>query len=346
MQAKTLTTLSVLTVAAVAIAIASSFSKPGSINTADRGKPVFPDLVTNANTVAEVTIDAGDWEAHLRRDGEGFIDDSGYPARLEPIRTIITGLATLTYEEAKTAEPDRYNDLELDDPSEAVGAGRLVTLSAAGKPLASLIVGDSDLTVGGRRGGLFARLPDDPQTWLLRGAVDLPGSRGDLFDAQLLGWNTNDVAAMTVNSNSPAATLSFVSTDAGAPLNPVNLPAGQQTDNEKVLALGALVNNLRFGDVRKAVPDSTTDGAVSYETRNGVRLTIERLSLTDGAPANAERWVRFSVAATDQADEQGRQQIAQLASKVDGYDFTLYDSTYDTLSQTPASLTSNAPAQD
>ena len=265
-----------------------------------------------------------------------------YPVRLEPIRTIITGLATLTYEETKTSDPERYNDLELDDPSEKVGAGRQVTLNADGDPVASLIVGDLDLTVGGRRGGMFARLPNDPQTWLLRGAVDLPSSRGDLFDAQLLGWNSNDIAAMTVSTTQPSATLSFTSTEAGAPLNPVDLPANQQTDNEKVLALGALVNNLRFGDVRKATAGTAIDGTVSYETRNGVRLTIDRLSLADGESAESERWVRLSVSAAEQADETGRQQVAQLASKVDGYEFTLYDSTYTTISQGPADLIATA----
>ncbi len=337
MQQKALNLLFVATVVTVGIAVASSFSRPGSIGTGARGNAVFGGLAEKANSLTAVMIDAGDWQAELKRQGEQFVDASGYPVKLEPIRSMITGLATLTYEEAKTADPTRYSELELADPGPEVGAGRLVKLLNGETVVASLIVGERDLTVGGMRGGIFARLPDDPQSWLLRGAVDLPTGRGELFESQLLGLNTNQVARVTVADNASGESLVLVSGAAGEPLTAPD--SSLPVDPAKVLALSALVNNLQFADVRPATADAAIVGSVTYQTRDGMIIAVDRLAVQDAdIAAEVFGWLRLNVSAGDQASDKTREQVAALKARTDGYEFSLFQTAFDTLSGGPAGL--------
>lgn len=339
MQPKALTGLFVATILAVGLAAFSSLGKPGSVTNDARGTPAFPGLLEKANQMTALKIDAGDWSGEIKRDGEQFLDASGYPVKLQPIRAIITGLATLTFEEAKTADPERYGDLELDDPGPASSAGRLVQVLKGDEVLASLVIGERDLTAGGMRGGIFARLFDDPQSWLLRGTVELPDNRGDLFDSQLLSWNTNDVAQMTISDAQDVEPLVFTSATPGEALLAVDLPVEQQTDAQKVLGLSALVNNLTFDDVRPAKADATVLGSVVYQTRDGVVVTVERLAMLDGdKPVGETGWVRLSVLADSAATKAGQERVAQLTKRVQGFDFTLYETAYETISYGPAKL--------
>lgn len=337
MQSKTLKWLAGATVVMVGIAVASTLTRPGSFGTESRGQAVFGGLAEKANELSSIIIDAGDWQAELKKQGEQFIDASGYPVRLEPIRSIITGMATLTYEEAKTADPDRYAELELAEPGPDSGAGRLVRLMQGDNEIASLVVGERDLTVGGMRGGMFARLPGNPQSWLLRGAVELPNDRGELFDAQLLALNNNDIGALTVADEASGQQLSMMSSAPGDPL----VLAGPEpaTDAAKVLELQALVNNLQFADVRPARADVPVIGSVQYQTRDGLSVTIERLRV-DEADIKAEvfGWARLKVAVTDNATDKAREHAKSLRARTEGYDFAFYQSAFDTINGGVAAL--------
>src|SRR6202030_2814073 len=77
---------------------------------------------------------------------------------------------------ARTSDPARYGDLGLADPG-FKDAGKEGTFRTAGGELASLLVGDSDTTVGGPSGCVFTRLRGQPQTFLVRGSVRLRGGR-------------------------------------------------------------------------------------------------------------------------------------------------------------------------
>ncbi len=346
MQPKTLTGLLVVTAAAVAVAAASSWTQPGSATTDKRGEALFPGLAEQANQLTTFKFDAGDWQTEIRRDGERYLDASGFPVKLDPIRSAIAGLSTLTYEEAKTSDPERYADLELADPSPDTGAGRLISLRANDQVLAELVVGERDLTVGGMSGGIFARQPGQQQTWLLRGSVPLPADRSDLFETQLLDWNSDDVAGLRVSGANEALQLN--SAKAGEPLQATNPAPNAKIDAKKVLALGAVVNNLRFDDVRKAGADRSVEGSLQYESRAGVQVTLERLAnVTAGANADAateatddtaQRWVRLRVNTTEAASDEGREQARALAAKADGFEFQLSESTWEAVAQTPADL--------
>lgn len=337
MQPKTLTGLFFLTLAAVGLAIGSTWARPGNDGFDRRGDPVFPDLARQANQITGLTLEAGDWRAELRREGDRFIDASGYPVRTEPVRAIVTGLSTLSYEEPKTRDPDRYGDLDLADPDAATGAGQAVRLLEGDDTLAAVIVGQRDLSVGGMRGGVFVRLADQPQSWLMRGSVTLPAARSALFDAQLLGWNADDVAALDLAD--AGASLQLRSARAGEPLQAAG-DGSLPLDADKVEALRNVVTALRFTDVRKADTSATPAGELIYRARNGIVLKVQRL--VSAQAANEQRWLRLTVSAAADADDTASAQLASLQQRLEGFDFAVAEPTWETLSTGPAQLASKA----
>ncbi len=87
------------------------------------------------------------------------------------IRRIVLALADMTLVEPKTAKPDLYPRLEVEDPGK--GKSTLVTIKdKSGAALARLIVGKQRYDrLGEGNDGVYVRKPGDPQSWLARGVA-------------------------------------------------------------------------------------------------------------------------------------------------------------------------------
>jgi hypothetical protein len=146
-----------------------------------RGETVIPMLMAKANDITGISIrDGADTFVIERRDNRFVASDSGYPVKTDAVSDVVASSAGLTFQEARTSDPARYGDLGFADPG-ANDAGKEITFRTAGGELASFIVGNSDTTVGGPTGGIFIRLKGQPQTFLVRGNVQLPpGGRSGL----------------------------------------------------------------------------------------------------------------------------------------------------------------------
>lgn len=149
---------------------------------ADATGPLLPGLADDLDRVAAVAVTRGDAAWTARRDGEGgwqMAEFGDYPAVAGAVDRLLAELAAVNRLGPRTAQPQRYALLGLDDPgpgSEAIGV-RL--LDAAGEPLADLVLGDLQRTgtwVGAP--GRYVRTGDG-QTWLTDGGVVLPESPVD-----------------------------------------------------------------------------------------------------------------------------------------------------------------------
>ncbi|MEZ5729785.1 MAG: hypothetical protein R3E48_18450 [Burkholderiaceae bacterium] len=114
MTPKGLTMLAIATAAAVAGAALSAGAWQTGNGEESRGERFLPELADQANRIDSIRVRTGGWQVSLAKRGERFVDASGFPARLETIRDLVTGLAGLTIEERKTARPERYAELEVD----------------------------------------------------------------------------------------------------------------------------------------------------------------------------------------------------------------------------------------
>ncbi len=310
----------ILAVVAAAAVIATALSQHTSTQgfaTDKRGEAVFPNMVAKLNDVASVTIRDSEKTFTVEKRDDGFVaQDSNYPVKGDLFRDLAVGVAMLAYEETKTANPARYADLGLAETGAAPDTvGRQVTLKdAKGATMANVIVGNRDQTVGGARGGLYMRLPDQPQTWVARGDLRVPAPHAAWFEINLTNVGRDALADLKI-SGGGLDEIAASSEKKGADLKLANAPEDREADTSKVMRLSFMVDPISFQDVRKQEGAAAADArTLTVTSRNGVRITATVLgALGDG-------WVRYKVEPTS---EEGNAEAAELKKKMEGFDFKL-----------------------
>jgi hypothetical protein len=318
MNAKHLTTLAVLAAISVAATAWALRTSAPAVASDRRGELVVPSLVEKANDITGISVREGtDTFVIERRDNRFVAADAGYPIKTDAVRDVVASSAELAFEESRTADPARYGDLGLADPGakDAKGAGKEITFRTAGGELASLVVGNSDPTVGGATGGIFIRLKGQPQTFLARGTVRLPPGghsgwfvpfdldikRSEIKKIELAGGGRDGVS-VSANAEKPG---DFVLAD---------VPEKRTADTFKVGRLATIIESFTFDDVRKATKPADDARRMVVDAGDGLQLVVTSVGdLT-------QSWVHIAAEATNDA---AKDKAKLIASKVDGYDFRL-----------------------
>ncbi|MEZ5659642.1 MAG: DUF4340 domain-containing protein [Burkholderiaceae bacterium] len=317
MRPASLTLLAVVTAAAIAVAVSLNAVRGSGGADAARGELFVPGLVDRINDVQRVEIEDRAGRTILRREGEGFVDDSGFPANQAIVRDLLTNLSVLSIEEAKTDRPDRYAELNLAEPSAKEGAARRVRVLAGDQMLADVLVGKTESSVGGTRGGLYARREGEARSWLLRGAVELPGARAGWFDNRLLELKSDQLQSLTLDDGTARARL--YRPEGARELALQDVPDGRSADASKVGQLAGTLGSLRFADLRKSGPGSGAGGGpvLTAVTRDG--MTVRLIQTEHNADAKS-RWVRLEVSGSTNSDAA---KVAELERRFKGFEFEL-----------------------
>ena len=166
------------------------------------GKPLLPDLMNKINEVEVFAIEhGGETMTFMRDDAAGWVmtEADNYPADKDRIRNALIGLAGLEKIEPKTALPDFYPDLRVEDSSVKGARSYLVTLlDSNGAQIADVLMGKRSGDDFGNLYGYFARFPDDAQSWLVRGNVDVTGGVSDWLNTRLLPLAKRKIASYTI----------------------------------------------------------------------------------------------------------------------------------------------------
>jgi len=330
MNTKHLTTLAVL--AAVSVAATTWVLRTSAPTMASdrRGEAVVPSLVAKANDITGLSIrDSIGTLAIERRDNRFVAADSGYPIKTDAVRDVVASSAELSFQEARTSDPARYGDLGLADPG-AKDAGKEVTLRTAGGDLASLIVGNSDATVGGPTGGVFIRIKGQPQTFLARGSIRLPVSRSDWFVSFDLDVKRKEIKKVELTGGGRDGVIASENSEKPGDLVLANVPEKRKADTFKVSRLATMVESFTFQDVRKATKPAEDARRMVVDAGEGLRLVFIAVGdFTEG-------WVQIAAEATGDA---AKDKAKLIASKVDGYDFRLPSNQAEILGWTVTDLT-------
>ncbi len=243
---------------------------------------------------------------------------------------VVASTAGLTFEEARTGDAARYGDLGLADPG-AKDGGKEIAFRTAGGELASLLVGNSDTTVGGQSGGVFIRLKGQPQTYLVRGSVRLPPrghsgwfvpitfdlKRAEITKVELAGGGRDGVTVLP----DPKTRGMFVLAD---------VPEKRTPDNLQASLLPNIADKFTFEDVRRATKPAADARRMVVEVGESLQIVFTALGeLTEG-------WVHVTAEATKDA---AKDRAALINSKVEGYDFRLPSKEADRLGWTMADVT-------
>lgn len=332
MNPKHLTPLAVLAAVAVVATAVTLHTGTPTIASDRRGESVLPLVLAKGNDITAVSIRDHNGNLALERRGNRFVAaDSGYPVKTDAIRDLVASTATLAFEESRTDDPQRYGDLGLADPDakDAKDSGKEISFRTATGELGDLVVGRTDTTTGGVGGGVFIRVKDEPQAFLVRGNVRLPASRAEWFVPFDLDVKRSEITKVVLSGGG----RDDVTATAAAPGKPMQLdgvPENRKPEDLKIGRLGTMVEGFTFQDVRKST-DAAGDGRRMVVSRgDDLRLTFTSVgNLGDG-------WVRIAAEATaDSANDTAK----LINAKVEGWDFRLPPNLTEMLGWTATDLT-------
>ena len=251
------------------------------------GEPLFAGLRDDINAITSITaIAAGDEVvATLTRQGDGWgvAERDGYPADTGKLRKLLLALADARLVEAKTANPEYYTRLGVEDIRAEEASGVLVQVTTESGQY-NVIVGDQ--VQGDYR---YVRRADEPSSWLIDKNPEAPSQTADWLNDAII-----DVAATLVHSvhiEHPDGQVIRLSKDNAAQTDFIvsEIPAGRELSYASVAnVVGGVLDNLTLDDVSPAAEFSAAAINTSFETFDGrvIRISSEAI--------DANYWIQIS----------------------------------------------------
>ena len=241
------------------------------------GAALFPSLASQSAKIARIELRQGDKKLALERKDQAWVlaDRGGYPAKAEPVRTLLVRLAEAQLVEPKTRKSDRFAMLELEDAGAKDTKSREVRLlDQQGTLIAQAIIGKKRMDAfGSSKAGTYVRWPEDQQAWLANTDVEVSATVRDWVQTTLLDLEAAKISAVTVEI--PNETPLQIERDAGKH-KLVAVPEGKKLkQGADIDALVRAVGAVEFEDVRKADPAARGDVSTArLQADGGLAVTL------------------------------------------------------------------------
>ncbi len=360
MTLRTVVVLALLTVITVAAAIAAVVSRPGVATVALDAEPAFPALRDQLDRVAAIDVSAADDRLTITLDADGVwrvAEKDGYPAKTDAVRTLLQGLADMRLVEPKTANPERYARLELEDPEEpSAQSRRVVVRTDGGTVVADAIIGRRVFAAtGGQAAGTYVRRGDDQRAWLGSGGMNVQTDAQTWLPRDVLDVAADRIKRITVRARTESGDeggtgalvrYSVERPEAGADATLIDPPAGRNVAADAVSRLTRAFETVRLSDVAQAgtlnLPEP--EHTVMIETFDGLTITL------DLATMDATQWATFEVAEADgvadsaeDGDMGSTETAADVSERLSGWVFALPQHIADRLAPSVESLLAPVP---
>lgn len=282
MNRKLFTILGGVTAVTVLAAVTMVTLRSGGNTT--RPAPLVPGLTERLNQVTALTVSAGKNSVTVSRPDPNaelwtVTEKAGYPASLVEVGRVILALADAKTVEPRTAKPEQYAKLGVEDAASV----RVALRTADNKELPAVLIGKA--AVGD---SFYARRVGEPQSWLVEGRLSSPPA------ADPLRWLNRDLPTMArervmsvtiARPGGPALTVSRKS-EKSSDFTLTGLPQGAKPKQSALNELAGAAEYLSFEDVFKADPAAKPDPAetvTSVRSFDGETL-IFRIGKPDGKP--------------------------------------------------------------
>ena len=295
----------------------------------NRGKTFLTNFTKNINDISLISIESFDNTIDLIKEENSYISKSGYPLKNGLWENLITSLSLLRIEEKKTNNPNRHAELNLLLPElnksdlESEGYATKLTLTKKdGSIYSSILFGKTDPSVGGLSGGQFARMPNNNQSYLLKGAIRMPTSRSDWFESLLFTVKNKDFLSASLTNKTQIFKVESIE-ELLKLSYPKNLTF--KVDKSKLSDIRETINGFYFYDVRKSkINVSNNLPTLTFETKNGLILSLSSVT----QDTEEESWITIKA----NAKKPGAKKLAdEITSKTIGYEFLANINTSDIL---------------
>jgi hypothetical protein len=242
--------------------------------------PVLPGLSERLNDVASIRIvQAGDQPVlTLARSGDGWTvaERDGYPANAGKVRTALLNLAESKVVQTKTANPERYAQLGVEDVDAASAAGVRIELAGEGMAPAALIVGN----YAGQQGeGTYVRRPGEAQSLMAAGNLVPERQVGQWLRRELTDIASSRIQQVELVEGEGRPLRVFKDGPDDANFQVADVPRGRALQSDVVAnGLGSTLSGLTLDDVARAdgeVPAGVTRHRATYTLFDGLVLALD-----------------------------------------------------------------------
>jgi hypothetical protein len=311
MSKKHFSWLLLLTIAVAALVLVMP-SKTGNESSIEQ--VVFlPGAAAKINDIdwLRLTSAGGVTTATLRREGAAWVveEASGYRADWERLKTLLSGLVQAQVIETKTARPEYYPRLGVEDVSSSEASGVMVEFSAdSGLP--ALIIGKG----ASGRNGQYARLQDSAESALIDRRLDVSSKRSDWLDKDVVDISDAEVVEVVINHPDGESIKALKASADDENFQLQEIPEGKEIKSD--WNVNSLAGALAALSLESVAPDSGFDWndvtRFRLLTADGLLLELELLVIEDGAEAEVteesgegEYWLRLSAGLHVTAIESG-----------------------------------------
>ena len=291
--------------------------------------------------------------ATLKRGETSWVveEASGYRADWERLKTLLSGLSRAEVIEVKTARPEYYERLGVEDVNSAEASGVMVEFSEdSGIP--ALIIGKS----AQGRDGQYARLRDSSQSALINQRFDLPTERSDWLDKNVIDISDAEVVEVEV-SHPDGESVKAVKTSANNENFVLQeIPDGKEIKSDwSVNALAGVLSALNLESVAPEDEFNWNDTiGLRLLTADGLLLDLDLLAVNTGTEfeiadetSEAEYWIRLRAGlyttavgtAVEKAEDTATNSRAEaINDRVDGWAYRIPGYKFESMSKRKADL--------
>jgi Domain of unknown function (DUF4340) len=289
MSPKVFLGLAAITVITTVAAVVAVLSQPAVTTLRFVDEPAFPALRDNPDAVAKITLTTPEGMITLVRetgDRWSALERYGYPVDRKRVRDLVVALADMRLIERKTAQPERYDRLQVEPPDAEQAQSKLVRLEAAdGKVLAEAIIGKQRYRLTGTEpSGTYLRRPDEAQSWLASGGVQIEQAVAEWLEDEIVDVDPAAIRRIVIErAGEPGYVAARDKPDQDLRIVGLAKDEALKADADLGQLAGAL-SNVAFEDVKPR--DQLTWPAQQHTARiqtfDGVELTV-RLAQIDEA---------------------------------------------------------------
>ena len=304
---------------------------------------VFPELSDRLETITKIKIERsssdtrGSFVIEPFDNKWGIREKGGYQTRDGIIRETLIGLSQLTFQEAKTKDPDRHSKLKLRAINEKESeATRLVIEDNQGRILLDSLFGKRLQNLSGGTPSVYMRKTKEPQSWLTKGELEIRNGVLDWLSVILTSIQRERIKRVLFTTpDGDQLKLTYDTTFERFEIE--NLPKNREIKSRfQLLNVGIILENLLLQDVRPAqlIIDPKLGGAL-WETKDGL---IINLSLASDKTTN-KLWASISATIKSNASEKVKKEAAKIQLRTEGWEFWLGEATIKKLQSTVNTLT-------
>jgi hypothetical protein len=339
MTPKTFLGLAALTLLTTVGAVIVVINQPTSAPVAYVDEPAFPALRTKPDAVAKVTIQTKEGTISLTRTSpETWTapDMFSYPAASDKINKLVRQLNDMRLIEAKTANAERYDRLEVEDLTEEANS-RLIRLEdEGGNILAEALIGKRLFRLtGSANSGTYIRRPGEDQSWLASGGFDLDPEIERWLDQLIVEIDRDDVADVSI-ALADGETYAVSREKAEDELQFQGLAEDEKLKADaNLIELAGALSSVRLAAV-KPVSEITWPSekhTAIVRTFGGLELSVE-LALIDNEP-----WATFAAGIVGdlpnnaEAADQTMQHMEAINNKTSGWVYQVNQSLFQRLTK-------------